>query len=341
MKMNRVRIGVVGTGMAWERLHYPAIAQLGDRYEIAALCNKTKQKALNFAAKISLDPSHVYDDYHDMLKNEKLDAVVVAVPIVLNYEVAKDVILAGVNLIAEKPLAPSMKQAKEFYKLAHKTNVKIMIAENYRYDEIHAKLKYLIDTKKIGDVIYFIKNNVVNLPEEFKNDTFAAKEWRQHPDYRGGAFLDAGVHDLAGIIHVFGEVNKVQAFGKPSHHEVNPFISVNVNMEFKNKVNGYYVYYPFGKEAQTPPIGWRIFGTDGMIYLESKDCGIINVFMNDGSHEVIQYETEKGYYNEFLNFYNALQGEEEIYVTPEVEYQDVELVFTIIKAAEQGKVIEL
>jgi len=339
--MTRVRLGVIGTGMAWERLHYPAILKLKDRYEITALCNTTKQKALDFAAKISLETSHVYEDYHEMLKNESLDAVVVAVPIPLNFEVARSVILAGVNLIAEKPLAPNMKQAKEFYKLAKKTNVKIIIAENYRYDEVHAKLKYLIDTKKIGDVIYFIKNNVVNLPEEFKNDTFAAKEWRQHPDFKGGAFLDAGVHDLAGIMHVFGKVKKVQGFGKPSHEEVNPFISINVNMEFENKVNGYYVYYPFGKEAQTPPVGWRIFGTEGMIYLEDKECGIINVFKNDGSHERVQFEVEKGYYNEFLNFYNALQGTEQIYVTPEVEFEDVDLVFTIIKAVEQGKVLEL
>jgi len=44
-------------------------------------------------------------------------------------------------------------------------------------------------------------------------DTFAATEWRQHPKFYGGAFLDAAVHDIAAMRHIFGAVECVQAFG--------------------------------------------------------------------------------------------------------------------------------
>ena len=47
--MKKIRLGIIGTGMAWERLHYPAILELGDKYEIVALCNRTLKDAENFA----------------------------------------------------------------------------------------------------------------------------------------------------------------------------------------------------------------------------------------------------------------------------------------------------
>jgi len=49
--MKKIRLGVIGTGLAWERLHYPAIQELGDKYEIVSLANRTKKDAENFAKK--------------------------------------------------------------------------------------------------------------------------------------------------------------------------------------------------------------------------------------------------------------------------------------------------
>ena len=37
--MEKVRIGVIGTGMAWEKLHYPAFRELAEYYEIGAVCD--------------------------------------------------------------------------------------------------------------------------------------------------------------------------------------------------------------------------------------------------------------------------------------------------------------
>ncbi|GAE87097.1 glucose-fructose oxidoreductase [Acetivibrio straminisolvens JCM 21531] len=49
--MKKIRLAVIGTGLAWERLHYPAIKELGDKYEIVALCNRTREDAEEFAKK--------------------------------------------------------------------------------------------------------------------------------------------------------------------------------------------------------------------------------------------------------------------------------------------------
>lgn len=337
--MRKIRLGVIGTGMAWERLHYPAIKELGDKYEIVALCNRTLKDAEAFARKINLDMNNVYDDYTEMLKREDIDAVNILVPIESNYLVSESVAKAGKDFICEKPLASNMDDAKKYLELSKKYNVKIMIAENYRYNEENNKIRDIVNSGKIGDVVYFIKNNIACFPCEMVKDTFAATEWRQHPKFFGGAFLDAALHDIAGIRHIFGAVECVQAFGKPQQEEYNPYVSVNSNILFKNGVIGHFTYYPSGIETQKPPIGFRIFGTKGEIYLEEKTCGIINVSYHDGSKEQISFTPERGYYNELLNFYNALNGMEEISVTPEIEYGDVKMIFDILESISLKEVI--
>ncbi len=329
--MKKILLGVIGTGLAWERLHYPALNELKDKYEIAALANRTKSDAELFADKIGLSRDNVYGDYHEILKRDDLDAIDILVPIEMNYKVSADTAKAGFDFICEKPLAPDMEQAKKFLELAEKnSNLKIMIAENYRYSEEYNKIKQLVDEKRTGDVVYFIKNNITCFPCEMSQDTYAGTEWRQHPKYPGGAFLDAALHDIAGMRHIFGDIECVQAFGKPQEQDFNPYVSVNTNILFKSGVIGQFNYYPSGNEAIKPLVGFRIFGTNGQIYLEDKTSGNITAAYNDGRTETINFTPERGYYNELLNFYNAFNGTEKILVTPEVEYGDVKTVFQIL-----------
>ncbi|MFZ5986483.1 MAG: Gfo/Idh/MocA family protein [Bacillota bacterium] len=337
--MNKVRLGIIGTGMAWEKLHYPAILELKDKYEVVALCNRTLKDAEAFAGKINLDMKNVYDDYNEMLKRQDIDAIDIIVPIESNYEVSEAVAKAGKNFICEKPLASNMEDAKKYLELSKKYNVKIMIAENYRYNEENNKIRDIINSGKIGDIVYFIKNNISCFPCEMTKDTFAATEWRQHPKFFGGAFLDAALHDIAGIRHIFGAVECVHAFGKPQQQDYNPYVSINSNILFKNGIIGQYTYFPSGIETQKPLVGFRIFGTKGEIYLEEKTCGVINVSYHDGNSEQIKFTPKRGYYNELLNFYNALNGTEQISVTPEIEFGDVKMVFDILESISSKEVV--
>ncbi|TYQ12871.1 UNVERIFIED_CONTAM: putative dehydrogenase [Acetivibrio alkalicellulosi] len=337
--MRKIRLGVIGTGMAWERLHYPAILDLTDKYEIVCLCNRTITDAENFAKRINLDLNNVYENYNEMLKRNDIDAIDILVPIESNYEVSEAVAKSGKNFICEKPLASNMEDAKKYLELSKKYKVKIMIAENFRYNEENNKIKEIVDSKRIGDVVYFIKNNASCFPCEMDKNTYAAKEWRQHPKFFGGAFLDAALHDIAGIRHIFGSVQCVHAFGKPHQEDYNPYVSVNSNILFENGIIGQYTYFPSGVETQKPYVGFRIFGTKGEIFLEDKNSGVINISYPDGNSEIVNFTPGRGFYNELLNFYNSLTGSEQISVTPEIEYGDVKMVFDILESISTKEVV--
>ncbi len=339
--MKKLRTGIIGTGMAFEKLHCPAFEELSDYYEITAICDIDPQKLQYWSQYLQLEDKHVYNNYRKMLEQEELDLVDIMVPIEENYPVARDAAWEGIPIICEKPLAADREQAKAHRELAQKYKVPIMIAENYRYSEETAVLKSLIDNKQMGEPLFFVQLRAVDFPQERWENQFPAKEWRQHPEYPGGAVLDMAVHNLAALRHIFGPVDSVHGLGKKQNADWSPYSVVNVNILFKSGMPGQFTFYCGGSEVQRPLIGLRIFCTRGMIYLEENTCGIINLFHNDGTREHIPFRPDRGFYNELLNFYRAASGQEEITVTPEIEYGDTKIVFDILESIETGNPVQV
>lgn len=341
--MRKLKVGIIGVGMAFERLHYPAYQKMADRYEIVALCDLDRKKSTKWAERLKLNSESVYTEIEEILAREDIDVIDIMVPIELNYKVTEAVArrLAGERkgIICEKPLAANLSEARMARDLAKKYSIPIMVAENYRYNHEIDMIRDLVRTKRIGEVIYFIQNRVLDFTGDMKQDKFPAKEWRQYPDFMGGAITDTGVHDLAALRHIFGAVDRLQAFGRPQDSEYAPFAVVNVNLLFKSGVTGHFSFFCSGIEMQRPLVGLRIFGTEGMIYLEERDVGIINLAFNDGRKEEIPYEVQKGYYNELLNFYNALTDTEPISVTPELEYGDLKTVHDILLSIREQRIV--
>ncbi|WP_366923161.1 Gfo/Idh/MocA family oxidoreductase [Metallumcola ferriviriculae] len=339
--MKKLRMGIIGMGMAFERLHYPAYQRLKDQYEITAICDTDKEKANNWRATLGLSENDVYEDYQEMIKRSDLDAFDVMVPIELNYEVTEHVAAAGKPIICEKPLAPTPEQAKAARDLPSKYDIPIMIAENYRYNDEIQIIRDMVRKQEIGEVYYFIQNRVVDFPKDMLKNKFPAKEWRQHPEFPGGAIMDTGVHDIGALRHIFGAIKKLHAFGKRQEEEFAPFAVIQANMLFKSGITSSFTFFSAGKEMQRPLMGLRIFGTEGEIFLEERDCGTINVAMNDGSSRQIPYRPQQGYYHELQNFYQAAIGREPLSVTPELEFGDAITILAMLQSAKTGEVISV
>lgn len=129
--MHKIRLGVIGTGLAFERLHYPALQELNDKYEIAAICDRNPAKVEKWRPILNLDPGDAYTDFREMLKRADVDAFDIIVPIESNFTVTEAAAKTGKPIICEKPLAPTKEQAEAARNLPRKYKVPIMIAENY------------------------------------------------------------------------------------------------------------------------------------------------------------------------------------------------------------------
>ena len=337
--MERLKVGIIGTGMAFERLHHPAYQELSDQYQIVALCDEDKAKAEQWAKKLNLSEQDVYSDFRKLAARADLNVIDIMVPIGLNFTVAEavaeEIYGSKKGIILEKPLAPTLEQAKKCAELPKKYNLPIMIAENYRYNEDPNLIRDLVREGHLGAVDYFLWNRVLNFPDDMRKDAFPAKEWRQHPDYPGGVFYDTSVHDMAALRHIFGAIDELTAYGQKKEITLGQYAVVNVIIRFMSGLTGTYTFYAGGKEMQRPLIGLRILGQKGELYQEDRDCGTINLTYQDGSSKQIPYRPQRGYYNELLNFYNAYLGKEPIAVTPELEFGDAQTVLAILESIEQ------
>lgn len=339
--MEKVRIGVIGTGMAWEKLHYPAFRELAEYYEIGAVCDLQPELAESWGRVLGLAPKDIYTDYRQLIHRPDLQAIDILTPIVDNHRVAAEAAKAGKNIILEKPMGATYQEALATQELPLRYGIKMMIAENYRYSEEFNLIRKLVTEEKLGPPVFFIYNSTNCFPCAMKKNTFSAKEWRQHPVYPGGDILDAAIHNLAGIRHIFGGIKNLQAFGLPQNDDYSPYAALTVNLQFFSGVIGQFSYYPAGREPQKPSIGLRIFCANGLIYLENTTCGIINLFYNNGDHEEIGFRPMRGYYNELLNFYHHLHGQEALGVPPEMELGDMRAVFAILQSIREVEIVKV
>lgn len=84
--MRKVKLGIIGTGLAAKNLLLPALQKLKNKFEIVAVCNHTEKKAKEFSKLVGGVP--VYNDYQELLKRDDVEAVDITLPIHLNYKVA-------------------------------------------------------------------------------------------------------------------------------------------------------------------------------------------------------------------------------------------------------------
>jgi predicted dehydrogenase len=147
--MKVIKLGIIGCGIATQTIHWPVLQKLKNKFRITVICNHTKKKAKDFS-KILGGVPYVFD-YHDLIQRSDVEAVDIALPIHLNYQVIKDALEAGKHVIVEKPLAASLLEAKMMLDFEDKYSLVMMVAENYRYCPIFYLARKYIQQGKIGE----------------------------------------------------------------------------------------------------------------------------------------------------------------------------------------------
>ncbi len=127
--------------------------------------------------------------YDDMLADPELEAVVIATPVPTHYAVAKQALEAGKHVFVEKPPAMRGAEMAELVAIAEERDLVLMPGHLLLYHPGVHKLKELVDSGELGDVLC-IYGNRQNLGVIRKDEN---------------ALWSLGVHDLSVILHLVGE----------------------------------------------------------------------------------------------------------------------------------------
>lgn len=205
--MTRLRVGFVGAGSICQGAHLPAFQALKDDCEVVAASDMSQVTLASCAKAASLDTTHCYTDYHEMLEKEKLDIVAICTPNSFHYQPTLDALAAGCNVLCEKPIAISAEQARGMIAAEKKSGKMLMIGQTLRFLRNGAMMKQWVDNGDIGE-IYWARAQYLRVRGTPARAGFVKKEMSQ-----GGPIYDLGVHvlDLALWLMGFPEPQAVSA----------------------------------------------------------------------------------------------------------------------------------
>ncbi len=235
-----VRIAIIGTGLIVTGKHWPALLSLTREFRVIALANRTPAKAEALADRIEAavrDRPVVYTDYREMLAREELDAVSLALPTYLNPEIAEAALAAGKHVIAEKPIAANLTDAARMAPWAQHYGRTLMIAENYRYMASFRRAAELISGGVIG-VPQVARWSLY--PYMGPASPYYHTAWRQQPDHPGGYISDGGVHQMAVLRMLLGEVETAAAHVAALRSDLPPADTLSASLRFASGAVGSY-----------------------------------------------------------------------------------------------------
>lgn len=96
----------------------------------------------------------------DILNNPEINGIVIAVPAAMHFDMAKKYLLAGKDVLVEKPLALTVKEGEELVQIAQKEKRILMVGHILQYHTAVIKLKELVDTGEIGKIRYIYSNRL-------------------------------------------------------------------------------------------------------------------------------------------------------------------------------------
>jgi len=196
-----IRIALVGVGNICRKRHIPCIKRLGlkvvhavDESEEARLLATSEFPKISISETLSEIP-------------EETNAAILATPPVLHYEQSKWLLENGINILCEKPLCCTRKQAEELFELAHQNSLVLQVGYFRRFHPASNVVQFLLKNSTLGELrecLAFAGHSLRSgdLPPSFFNRQLSG----------GGVLMDIGCHVIDRLFSWFGDVSLVSYF---------------------------------------------------------------------------------------------------------------------------------
>ena len=194
-----IRVGLVGFGLAGRVFHAPLISSV-DGLELAAVVERHGELAAERYPGITTCRS-----LEAMLEDASLGLIVVATPSGSHFEMARQLLDAGKNIVVDKPMAVRSSEIAELMKLAEARGVLLAPFHNRRWDGDFLTVHRLLGEGSLG--------RLVHLESSFDRWSPGAARvaWKDNSAEGGGQLLDLGTHLADQALTLFGKPLAVSA----------------------------------------------------------------------------------------------------------------------------------
>lgn len=202
-----MKLGIIGSGMI---VHdFLKTADKINNLELVAISSTVRSKDIAQELAKQYGIKKTYTDNKKLMEDPDVDTVYVAVPNFLHYEIAKEALEHGKNVICEKPFVESTEQAKELKQLADEKDLIILEAITNLYLENFKQIQK--ELKNIAP-IHIINMNYTQYSSRY--DAFLEGKIAPvfDPNKDGGALMDLNIYNIHLVAALFGLPDKVQYY---------------------------------------------------------------------------------------------------------------------------------
>ena len=314
-------------------VHRKALA-FDTRAELVAGCfSNVESENVDTAKAYGVSLDRTYKDYKEMAAAEakradKLDFVSICTPNFLHYEVAKEFLLAGINVVCEKPLCFAVEEAEELEKLAKEKDLIFAVTYAYTGYVMPKVMKEMIANGKIGKIAAIIAEYaqdwlIDELSPEKQGQTKNLSVWRTDPKFSGisNCVGDIGTHAENMIHYLTGlKMKRLMATTDNYGHALD--LNANIIAEYEGGVRGQ-IWCSQIAAGRMNGLVVRIYGSEGSLEWEQhfpdyvkytprgKATEILskrNSYITEAAHAAARIPSghPEGYYVAFANTYRNI-----------------------------------
>ncbi len=191
--MNKIAVGLVGYGYWGPNLLRNLSAC--PLVEVVGVCDASPSRR----AAVTRDYPHlkVFESFDELLETP-VKAASIATPVSTHHALAKRCLEAGVDVLVEKPLAATVKEARDLVESAERLGRVLMVDHTYLFSNAVRLIKRLVDDGELGE-LYYVDSVRINLGL-FQHDV--------------NVIWDLAPHDLSIVDHILGgEARSISAWG--------------------------------------------------------------------------------------------------------------------------------
>ncbi len=209
MATRKLRVGIVGMtydhvwSMAQSLVALPSV-------ELVAAADPHAELREQARTRFSLPA--VYEDYHLMFDQERLEALLVCSDNADKAEIIEAAAERKLHVCVDKPMSATLAQADRICAAAERSGIRVMVAYHFYFGPTYARTAQLLRAGHIGQV-YLARGTLGHAgPKEFGCSPYFCEALFDKRKNGGGAFVDEGCYVLSAFLDLMGPVAEVSSF---------------------------------------------------------------------------------------------------------------------------------
>ncbi|MDR5781852.1 Gfo/Idh/MocA family oxidoreductase [Caballeronia sp. LZ065] len=344
----RTRIAVAGAGYIGQA--HMGVAQRSTTCTLTAIVDPAPAAAA-IAAQAQVP---LYATLDQLLAADRPDGILLATPNQLHVEHARTCLAAGVPVLLEKPVAPTVAEAQALVHEVERSGARMLIGHHRAHSPIMARAKQVIDEGRLGPLVAVMGSAVFFKPDEY----YAGAPWRREPG--GGPILLNMIHEIHNLRMLCGDIVAVQAFASHAARGFAVEDTVAINLRFASGALGSFML----SDTAACPRSWEQTSQENPAYstYPDEDCYVIAGTFGSLSVPTMRLKSyatlaDRSWWKPFdteivtmqradplalqmEHFGQVARGEAEPIVSARDGLQNLRITEAIVEAARSGRIVE-